>query len=182
MRPALARTAFAVAVLIASLHAASRPGLATSRSGSPAPAPIADLVRGADAVVLASVQEKAARWEGKRIVTDHRIEVERTLKGDDRAVRTVRAPGGEVREPFPVGLRIPGVPVLEAGDRVVLFLRRSPDGTDSIHRLSEGAVAVVADPADGSRFVIRPGRHLRLADFLDEIERAVRLQGRGDRR
>jgi hypothetical protein len=175
--PSLARLlsfprAAAIAASIA-LAAASTAGAATTTTAA-SPASIGDLARGADTVILGSVTQKQAHWEGKKIVTEYQVTVRRTFKGDDAESLTVVEPGGEVEQPFPVAMRVEGVPDLEAGGDVVLFLKRDANGALSVFGLSQGAIAVQTTDKPDARFVIREGHRVKLDVFLHDLEEAVR--------
>ncbi|MBI1849874.1 MAG: hypothetical protein HYR85_05970 [Planctomycetes bacterium] len=143
---------------------------------------LVDLVRGADTVVLASVSDKQARWEGKRIVTEYRVAVQRTLKGNDASTHTIVEPGGEVQEPFPVAMRIEGVPDLQPGSDVVLFLKHNADGTAFIYALSQGAIIVKSEEKPRAHFVVRGGHRVQLDVFLHDVDEAVRTSVTHERR
>jgi hypothetical protein len=74
--------------------------------------------------------------------TDYQVEVQRVLKGSvpgsTLVVRVVGARSLSGAAASGMGLEIPGVPRLEAGQRVVLFLRPNEDGAFRLVQLSLG--------------------------------------------
>lgn len=88
------------------------------------------LAKGAEKVVVASVQQVDARFDtnefgDKLIVSDAALRVEETLKGAHSASATVTVEGGTVGN---LTLDVSDMPVLKAGDRAVVFLRRTAAG------------------------------------------------------
>jgi hypothetical protein len=76
-----------------------------------------------DSVVRGKVQDVQSRWsgDGKRIVTDVRVEVAESLKGEPAQTVTVTQPGGRVGD---IGQRVDGIAAFQPGEEVVLFLER----------------------------------------------------------
>ena len=81
----------------------------------------------ADLVVYGEVRESRLVLSPGRTETDHVVEVQETLKGRPPGGAVVVRQYGGVR-PDGLASGIHGVPVLSAGDRVLLFLRQRPAG------------------------------------------------------
>lgn len=81
----------------------------------------------ADAIVVATVREAAAhvRADGY-VVTDYRVDVERTLKGSATGTLTISEVGGVAGDRYTF---IADSPSYTPGERVLVFLRKRGDGT-----------------------------------------------------
>ena len=79
-------------------------------------------------VVGVVVEVRTEHVTPRSIVTESRIEVEEVLKGAGQAGDPilVRHPGGRVEG---LGLQVEGMPELAPGERVLLFLIPTPDGS-----------------------------------------------------
>jgi hypothetical protein len=123
-----------------------------------------EVATGADGVILGTVLESPCTGKldalGKRVVREHRIRVERYLKGDGEGTITVVTLGGQIEVQTPDGPAVrdvtyTGHPQLpEEGSEVLLFLERYGSGPDTylIYSASHGVVSVQAAP-DGTRWV-----------------------------
>lgn len=183
------RTAFA-AVAAGLLISTASIALATSV----VPKSFRQLCREADRIVVGTVAERESRWAdypGGAIETILRLRVEQTILGSAVESLPLRLRGGEVD-----GLReeIPGLPRLEPGDRVVVFLREgkfvSPivGFSQGLFRLKEVEGRVVVRSAAGQpitavaggrvSFGSAPGQtsapEMELTEFLDAIEAELR--------
>jgi len=88
-----------------------------------------------------------------RAALEYRVAVERTLQGVSEETITVRVPGN----PAPVhgpALEVWGAPAFTPGERVLLFLTRSGDGSERVVHLAQGAFRVVETA--GRPLVVRP--------------------------
>lgn len=108
--------------------------LAASTAAADTPAAtLEQRVSGADSVVVATARHVAASWHenqhGDRIIVSRiLLEVEETLKGAARGTVWLEVDGGTLDG---LTLRVSGIPVLQPGERGVLFLE--PAGGE-IHR------------------------------------------------
>jgi len=84
--------------------------------------------------------------------TDYSVEVERTLKGRvPGSTLSVRVPGGI--GPNGLGFHVFGAPRFEVGDRVILFVSPTTDGTFRLYQLMLGAFH--ERRVDGERLALR---------------------------
>jgi hypothetical protein len=161
---------------------------------------MSELVRGAEQVLVVTALSERARREarGGLIVTDVRLRVEETLKGDARAGGIVVATrlGGVLDK---VALQVPGEASFTLGERALVFLRRHTNEQVSELRVlgmaqgvlplreeakqtmvmpSGGDVSLVARDDDGQLVAapsaMRAARPLR--ELRDEIRRLVAEQ------
>jgi len=110
-----------------------------------------ELVRRADAIVVATVQRSFAQSvHANGIETVTALDVSETIKGKVPDVLEVHEPGGELPGRAEI---IPGVPRFHDGDRVLLFLRRTPDAW-AVADLALGHFTFVEDAA-GQQLVVR---------------------------
>jgi len=146
----------AAALVVAGALAAG----AASAAGGPAPRPLGELARAADAVVLGRV-ERTVRWdsEGLRL---HRL----------RALRVLH---GRLRDPDVLEIRhgSTGIPALAVGRRVIVLLRDGPPLTqfdEDLPRIPcfvtvsgpDGVIAVDSDAdVEAAETAIRPRRNRR---------------------
>lgn len=158
------------AILLAAMAAL----FAVALAGSPArgtvlvesaPLPPEWLVRRADLIVVGTVTDARARWEGKRIVTDLELRVDRPVRGrPDASTIRVRAPGGSVDG---IAMRVLGAPTFRLGDRALLFLVRRGD----VHRLAglgEAKLPIVRG-ADGIDRVVLPTVAIELERMIQKF-------------
>jgi hypothetical protein len=150
---------------------------------------LAELATRATRVVIGSALESLSVWEQQvsdgalRIVTYHRVKVERTVAGAPPSAEVwVRCLGGTVGT---IGQRVEGEAVLPRGERLMLFLAARADGTASVVSMAQGAY-LVRRGADGverlkpsperGMLLPRPARRSAAADLVDRsVEEAVRL-------
>jgi hypothetical protein len=107
----------------------------------------------ASTIVHGKVVETSSRWNEAHtlIVTDVRVDVLATAKGDPGATVTLTQPGGRVGK---LRVDVPGASPFRAGQEVVLFLREGPDGRLQVPGLSRGRFDVNVDPESARRFVL----------------------------
>lgn len=81
------------------------------------------LARAADAVVRCKVVGTSSRWsrDGRRILTDVRLQVLETIAGEGGGDLVVVQPGGVVGD---IGQKVDGLAAFEPGEEAVLFLER----------------------------------------------------------
>ena len=132
------------------------------------PVDVSGLAKGAEKVVVASVQHVDSRFDtsefGDRlIVSDAALVVEETLKGPHSASASVTVEGGTVGD---LTLDVSDMPRLKAGDRAVVFLRRTAAGANVPHGRGVGLMKLDSNNRiENSNLT------------LDEVKRLVR----GDR-
>lgn len=179
-----ARLGRVIRALVAALLVLSPAAWATTVLRADVPA----LTRRADSVVRGKVLSLASHWTGDhlRIVTDVRLQVLETLKGEEAQTVTIRQPGGIVGD---VGQKVSGLAAFKPGEEVVVFLeRRGPvrivaglaQGKFHLDRLKDGQVrATPGDTADAevidpvTRAALSPARTpVPLARLKAEIQRA----------
>jgi hypothetical protein len=139
-----------------------------------------------DRVVVGSSVESFSKWEpreegGQRIVTLHRIRLERSIVGDGPQELWIKTLGGKVGS---IGQRVDGEAVLPKAQRVLLFLQkidettffvvglgqgvyhieRAANGMDLIRRSLSGGTVISRSPTEPS-IIDRP---------LDEVASTIR--------
>ncbi len=150
------RLALAAAVLFAAdLWIALRLPAPVIEAGTAVLLDVPDLARNSELIVEARVlSARPVEPPGELLQTEYLLEVSRTLAGMHEPYRLVRLPGG-VREDQS-GLLIPGLPRLEEGEEVLLFLTvesrngmRMPvglgQGKFGVQRLANGEKRLVRD-------------------------------------
>jgi hypothetical protein len=135
----------------------------------------------AEVVVLGKVETTESRWsdDGRIIVTEVTVSVERALKGGPRATVVVETPGGTLGDRTLVAS---GAPVFARGERVVLFLREAGDGARpgggrlAVVGWSQGRFRVRRDPRTGRDLVQAEAAG---AAYLDRQGKPVAPEGAG---
>ncbi len=113
------------------------------------------LFTGADLIVAGTVtQLQSRKIEGAAtpVVTDAVIKIEMTLKGEAADAVTVRIPGGKVGE---FGLMVPGSPVLEKGDRILLSLEKGKKDFYRIRGFHQGRFSLIENPENGKTVAVQ---------------------------
>jgi len=138
---------------------------------------IPEMVECADLVLEGRVRSRVVeRVSERRIETKLTLDVDRTFWGEDRTERIVRLPGGVLEDHS--GLVIPGMPTLEVGEEVLLFL--SEEGSTGVRvpvGLSQGKLRVETS-LDGQRWLTRNQGSLSV---IDPRTGGVRCAGAGER-
>ena len=111
-----------------------------------------EMAAASPSIVHGTVTSIESQWNEDRslIVTDVRIRVLGTVKGDAFAEVVVRQPGGVVGK---LKVEVPGMSVYRPGDEVVLFLAPASTGKLHVNGLTQGRFDVVKDPRTGKRTV-----------------------------
>lgn len=112
------------------------------------------LVEHADTVALVTCTDERASYDSRqRIVTDYTLRVEEVMKGTAAVGSTVqmRRLGGVLGD---LGMRVEGEPVLEPGQRYLVFLRHTDSGPNRPIGMSQG-VMPVAEQA--GVLIVQPG-------------------------
>lgn len=119
---------------------------------------VEQLVDGADRIVQGRVSgRRTLRDRVGRVVTDYEMQVERTFLGEAQATRTIRIPGGVTSDGR--GLVLPGMPKIQVGEEVVLFL--NGEGMQMPTGMAQGKYRVMSD-GHGSQQVMRSTGSLEL--------------------
>ncbi len=154
-----------------------------ARASVVVPMSLADLTDAAPLIVDATVAEvrHVAGPDGtERLVL---VRVTSTWRGEVADTAYVRLPGGRIGR---VETRVPGVPSVEPGDRLVWFLTPHPRGGYAVLGLHQGALRT-ASSASGEVLVLAPGRGTahndrgRVPRRLEEVAAEIRqrLAGAG---
>lgn len=188
---AFARAALAAAVLATPF---------TARATIVVPQSIEKMAQGAATVVRAKVLTGQSAWDAdhRRIHTYTELQVLETVVGEaPRGALVVRTMGGAVGD---IGMRVSGVATFEAGEEVVLFLRKDPlDGAHfQVIGMSQGKYTVdrsgaspmAAPSVQGLAFARRgtdgkmhvghgheAGGRMPLVDLLARVKAALRAGG-----
>lgn len=144
----------------------SAPALATTIRRMELP----EIAAASETIVRGRVEKVRSFWEGKQILTEATLVVERALKGPRVDRLTVVQLGGIVSEPFPVGMTVPGAPIHAVGDEGYYFLQPASGGRHVIVGLSLGRVRVMQGPE--GEYVGYMGR-CSPAEFEEEIRRIL---------
>ena len=118
---------------------------------------VGDMARYADLVIEGKVLDASVlEGESGLIETEYLVSVDRTLWGADLGTRIVRLPGGVL--PDGRGMMIPGMPHIDVGEDVMLFLSRPTTwGMRMPMGLAQGKFSIVRS-FDGERRLVRdPG-------------------------
>lgn len=162
-----------LAILIASL---APPSLATSLANK------RDAVLAAQAqrIVVGRCQRATAAWQGRALVTEVRITVDRTIKGPHEEEISVFVPGGvDLDREVPLTVTVPGAPSLAPGEAVLLFLSplRGRRGF-AVTGFGQGKRSVLT-AADGAA-AVKVGGALRSIDSADAWIRSHQVSGGND--
>lgn len=136
------------------------------------------LAGSSDAIVHGTVVSTQARWNENRtlIVTDVRIRVTESLKGETGEEITVTHPGGAIGA---LRVEVPGAGGFRAGEEVVLFLAPGPFQRSHVNGLALGRFDVRRDAVTGRKVVrglpAEGGGVLGAAQASAEEEAAVPL-------
>ncbi len=115
---------------------------------------VEDLVDGADRIVQGRISSRRTlRDRAGRVVTDYEMQVGRTFLGETQATRTIRIPGGVTAEGR--GLVIPGMPNIQVGEEVVLFL--NGEGMQMPTGMAQGKYRVMSDGHGNQQVMRRTG-------------------------
>ncbi len=154
-------------------------GAATAWATATRVAPIDELARDAELVVLGSPVAEQSFWEGGRIFTGVELKVEDVWTGTAPATTSIQLVtlGGQVGE---LAQRVDGAAVLPLGSRVVAFLNRDSKGRYHPAGMWQGVFRVADDGADPVvarahpvRVAPRDATSLRMPERLSSLKRAV---------
>jgi hypothetical protein len=166
----------ALLLLAAALMTVGNPGPANA--GVARPVALRDLVRESRWVIVGTSTEAVSRWEqvgkSQRIVTYHRIRIDRTLgsKAPSESEVWIRTLGGRVGN---VGQIVHGEATVVRGEGAVLFLAPDKDGILGVTAMSQGHFPLTSDAKGVQRLAVSP----RLSHLVGNGPSAVRrLVGR----
>ena len=143
-------------------------------------APVDELARDADLVVVGAPLTEETFWENGRIFTSVELRVDEVWAGEAPAASSVRVLtlGGQVGE---FAQRVDGAAVLPVGARLVTFLVRDAQGRFHPQGMWQGVFRVVDDGVDPIIARARPrgiklpeDAGLRAPERLSQLERLVR--------
>jgi hypothetical protein len=113
------------------------------------------------ALEVSVVSARCLLGPGGRPETQYLLDVHRTLWGDDLPTREVRLPGGVL--PDGSGMLVPGLPILQPGERAVLFLTEpGRTGARMPVGLGQGRLSIQAGPGGSKWAVCDPADHALL--------------------
>lgn len=126
---------------------------------------IETLAEASDEIVIGSVTDARGDWEGRLVVTRATVRVDESLKGAPGGGIEVRQYGGTAVHPIlgvPVTMTSSEVTVLEAGQRVLLFVDRDARGRRQIAGGSQGRFVIREEPVVRTATVPAAPRTLKL--------------------
>lgn len=145
-----------------------------------------ELVAGSDAVVVGEVLYTYSYWnpEGTLIFTDAVLHVQESIVGQASGLVAVRTPGGQIAD---FGVEAHGFPSFEEGQRQVLFLHQTSEGTMAVTGFQQGQYRVVrrSDDVDVAIPALRGVRLLQAdgqpapaprAVPLEQLKQTIRIQ------
>ena len=147
-RDRIRRRTTLLATVVLAVCAVLAPAARLARALTLAPMTLEQLTGTATIVVRARcIDRTVTRSTDGRIASLARFEVVARAKGDAPDVVTVRQLGGRSGD---TELVVPGAPLSETGDEVVLFLEPRDDGTHGVVGLALGYMPVVTLPGTGA--------------------------------
>jgi hypothetical protein len=140
----------------------------------PGPPTVETLARQADVVVIGDVTATAGEWDAARrnIYTRVHLTAREVLKGTAAPPLSFTQRGGRVGDRMSV---IGGAAQFAAGERVLVFLARQPDGGLRLADLIHGKFLIERDAATGREYAVRfPGASGADRIALDHVRAEVR--------
>ncbi len=113
------------------------------------------LFNGADLIVTGKViglESKKIDGAMTSIVTEVSIKIESTLKGEAASIISVRIPGGKTGD---IGLMVPGAPVFEKDDKVLLSLEKDKSLRYRIRGFHQGRFSLMEDIGSGKLMAVQ---------------------------
>ncbi len=129
---------------------------------------VSDLSIRSDAVVIGEVLSKRSYWNEAHtlILTDYAVKVSEDYKQAVSGTVVVTVIGGEVDG---MGLASSVMPVIEVGEKTVLFLKKIPDGGYGISGDAQGKMTVTGEDS-AVRF---DGRKVSLPQLRENVQRSL---------
>lgn len=105
-----------------------------------------ELTRTSTAVLVGEAEAPRSFWNEKRtqILTEVKIRVDESVKGDLGSETVITIPGGRVGNTM---YEVSDMPVFEDGEQVLVFLWRHPSGRQLVTAGHQGKLAIAIDPA-----------------------------------
>ena len=132
---------------------------------------LGQMTAAADTIVHGRVESVRSFWEGRQILTEVSLVVDRGLKGPAADRVSFVQVGGTVSSPVPINMTVPGAPVHKVGDEGFYFLEPVKDGRHVLVGLSLGRVQVLQ--GDQGAYVTHEGKRISPEAFEEQIRRAV---------
>lgn len=110
----------------------------------------------ADEIVVGKVTSSVPIWQGRLIVTVSTIQVQESIKGQPGPTVEITQLGGTAVHPrihAPVHMSASGSAVLNPGEEVLLFVRRTKQGTRDLIGGAQGKLVVEVDPVTGEKII-----------------------------
>ena len=133
------------------------------------PLSLVELTAAADLVALGTVEDVRTVQGPTGIERLVQVRLTSPWKGPEASVVYVRLAGGQLGR---LETRVPGVPNVDEGARVVWFLAAHPRGGYSVIGLHQGALAAAGAP-DGTWRVLAPSRVANARGAVSRVPRAV---------
>ena len=145
---------------------------------------VSELVRMAPLIVHGTVTETQSRWneDHSLIVTEARVLVSETLRGQRRSEVTVVQPGGRVGK---LRVDVDGAVAVLPGQEVVLFLAPGSGGGWTPIGLACGTYSVETEQSSGRKRIKAAGaasQSIDLDHFLTDVRQKVRALPRDGER
>lgn len=124
------------------------------------------LVEHSDAVVIGSITNIVSKVEDDgRVYSTITLKVDEALKGQEQQTLTLRQVGGRDLE-ADIATVAPGMPQFEEHERVLLFLQRLPEQSESlaVTGMAQGKFRIARGPDNTTDFIIPQLRGLNLFD------------------
>ena len=104
-----------------------------------------DLTRSSTAVVLGETEAPRSFWNEQRtqILTEVKIRVDESVKGDLGGETVITIPGGRVGSTM---YEVSDMPIFEDGEQVLVFLWQHPSGKQLVTAGHQGKLAIYIDP------------------------------------
>lgn len=131
-----------------------------------------DLTRSSTAVILGEAEAPRSFWNEQRtqILTEVKIRVDESVKGDIGGETIITIPGGRVGSTM---YEVSDMPVFQDGEQVLVFLWQHPSGKQLVTAGQQGKLAIAIDP-QSERPVLRGAAPLLLdADALGKAAAAA---------
>lgn len=110
----------------------------------------------ADEIVVGKVTSSLSSWQGRLIVTVSTIQVQESIKGQPGPAVEITQLGGTAVHPgihAPVHMSASGSAVLNSGEEVLLFVRKTKGGTRDLIGGPQGKLVVSVDPVTGEKII-----------------------------
>ena len=159
-------------------------GASVARASVVLPLSLAELTEAAAIVVDGTVDEVRTARGPDGVERQVLVRVASAWKGQPEAHVYVRLAGGRLGR---IETRVPGVPIVGVGDRVVWFLTAHPQGGYAVIGLHQGALRTIEAP-DGEPRVLAPSKARvargdvrraprRVSDLASEVRALVSARG-----